>query len=508
VADRVDKNLSQVRKAMSPMDRRTVLGKGAALVGSLFAAQTLAPAQAASKDKAAASPADRSFTLCVVGEAMVTRPFSMHTEPEFLGIVKLLRDADLSYGHLEMNLANDDELVWAMRGSSGGAGYLVGTPQIAEDLKWAGIRVMSVAQNHSLDWGPQGMLATIKHCNAAGIAVAGTGHNLEEARSPTFLETDKGRMALVSIASGNSAFEWAGLPKGKTPGRPGVNPLRVRTVYQVPHATAEQLKAAGKGLGVLSDRAAARKEFNITPGAISGSNGYSGFTFVDGDKFEITTEGHPADIAGNLRSIDEAAKMADFVMVAQHNSTSEGGRGTTPSTFVVDFARKAIDAGADIYLGHGWHTALGIEIYKGKPILYGLGSFFWQSQYIDRVPADEYESYNQDMDQLTKLNPAVGGLHPEGNSDWGWSAVYQLKFVSGRIAEIRLYPIEMGYDYTGDKPRVNRQIGSGELKYLDGSPRLATRANGQKILELTAKVCALRGTQVEIKDNVGIIKVI
>ena len=80
--------------------------------------------------------------------------------------------------------------------------------------------------------------------------------------------------------------------------------------------------------------------------------------------------------------------MADFVLVAQHNSTSESGRGTKPSAFIVDFARKAIDAGADMYLGHGWHTFLGIEIYKGKPIFYGLGSFFWESQWITDVPAD------------------------------------------------------------------------------------------------------------------------
>jgi poly-gamma-glutamate synthesis protein (capsule biosynthesis protein) len=194
-------------------------------------------------------------------------------------------------------------------------------------------------------------------------------------------------------------------------------------------------------------------------------------------------------------------------MVAQHNSTSEASRGDTPSGFVVDFARKAIDAGADIYLGHGWHTALGVEIYKGKPILYGLGSFFWQSQYIDRVPADEYESYNQDMDALTGLNPAVGGLHPEGNADWGWSAVYQLKFVDKKVTEIKLYPIEMGYDYTGEKPKRTREIGSGEMKYLDGSPRLAQGANAQKILEKMQKVCSLRGTKMDIKNGVGVITV-
>jgi poly-gamma-glutamate capsule biosynthesis protein CapA/YwtB (metallophosphatase superfamily) len=363
-----------------------------------------------------------------------------------------------------------------------------------------------VANNHSLDWGPEGLLATIRNCNKAGIAVAGTGRNLEEAREPAYFEIAKGRIALISIASGNSAFEWAGLPKGKTPGRPGVNPMRLRTTYEVPHDTAAQLKAAGRSLGVLSANAAARPEFNITPGAISGSNGFSGFTFRDGDKFSVITEAHPGDLKGNLRAVDEANKMADFVMVAQHNSTSETGRGTAPSGFIVDFARKAIDAGADMYLGHGWHTFLGVEIYKGKPIFYGLGSFFWQSQFIPRVPADEYESYDVDMDALTTANPAISNLHPEGTPDWGWAAVYECKYVDKKLSEIVLHPIEMGYDYTGAKPLVTRQIGHTH-KYLDGSPRLATGANGQKILEMIQKICADRGTTMAIKNGVGIITV-
>ena len=220
-----------------------------------------------------------------------------------------------------------------------------------------------------------------------GIGHAGTGKNLEVARAPGYFEVAKGRMGLVSLASGNNQYEWAGLPKVEIPGRPGMNPLRVTTRYEVDHAAAEQLRAIGKKLGVLSNAAAARKEFNITPGGGTGGTGTAAFSFVDGDKFDISSVGHAGDIKGNLRSIDEAQKMADFVIVAQHNSTSEGSRGTGPSDFVVDFARKAIDAGADIYFGHGWHTFLGIEIYKGKPIVYGMGNFFMGEVLLNRIPA-------------------------------------------------------------------------------------------------------------------------
>jgi poly-gamma-glutamate synthesis protein (capsule biosynthesis protein) len=490
-------------------DRRAVLG-GAAAVGGLAAAGALLPRDATAQagQKGGKSLAG-AFTVVGVGEMMVTRRFSQRVEPEFLGIVNLMRNADVTYGHLEMNFGSADELAWTPRGTAGVASYMIADPKIAEDMKWAGVDALSLAHNHSFDWGPEGIRATIKHCNANGIAHAGTGNNLEEARAPGYFETDFGRMAIVSLASGNNLYEWAGVGKGEIPGRPGMNPLRVSTRYEVDHASAEQLKAIGKKLGVMSDAAAARKEFNITPGGGAGAGtGTAGFTFVDGDKFDISSVGHARDIAGNLRSIDEAQKRADFVIVAQHNSTSEGSRGDTPSKFVVDFARKAIDAGADMYFGHGWHTFLGIEIYKGKPIIYGMGNFFYEEGFLQRIPADSFESYGFDMDEITSLNPAVGNLHPGGGDDgWGYGAIYQFKFVNKKIAEIRLYPIDTGMDFSSGKGVINRSIGVSEHTFIDGIPHLASGTNRDAILARLQQRCKLRGTNMAIKGGIGVITV-
>jgi poly-gamma-glutamate capsule biosynthesis protein CapA/YwtB (metallophosphatase superfamily) len=496
-------------RLFNTMDRRTLLGRGAAIFGGLLAGLSLRPGRAygQAKPKVGNQAGGNTWNVVITGETMAVRPFSVHTEPEFLSIMKLLRESDVAYTHLEMNLGSSEELAWAARGAIGGAGYLIAEPRIAEDLKWAGIDIMSLAQNHSMDWGAAGMLSTIKACNKVGIAGAGTGRDLEEARGPVFLEKDKGRVALVAISSGNSAYEWAGLGKGPIPGRPGINPLRATMKYEVDHATAEQYKAGAKKLGVLSVSRTAPQEFNITPGQQAGATGFSSFAFVDGDKFEISTVGHPKDIQGNLRSIDEAKQMADLVMVAHHNSLSEGGRGDAPCKFAREFAKAAIDAGADIYIGHGWHKALGIEIYKNKPMIHGLGNFFWQSSYIPRVPPDEYESYGYDMDDLTTLHPAVGPLHPAGDVHWAYSAIYQLRFESKKLTEIRLYPIEMGMDISETPPRVLREVGRGPHPYLDGRPLMASGANAQKILERMQKLSATYGTNIEIKDGIGIARI-
>src|SRR5258706_10551913 len=142
---------------------------------------------------------------------------------------------------------------------------MIADPQVAKDCKWAGIDALSLAMNHSFDWGPEGIRSTIKYCRENGIAHAGTGENLEEARRPGFFDVDKYRCAIVSLASGNNVYEWAGLPKGSVPGRPGMNPLRVSTRYEVPHAAAARPKAIGKCPAVMSNAAAAGKEVSISP---------------------------------------------------------------------------------------------------------------------------------------------------------------------------------------------------------------------------------------------------
>ena len=64
-----------------------------------------------------------------------------------------------------------------------------------------------------------------------------------------------------------------------------------------------------------------------------------------------------------------------------------------PSDFARAFARAAIDAGADIFVGHGSHTPLGIELYKGRPIFYSVGNLIMQNETLPFFPAIAYERF-------------------------------------------------------------------------------------------------------------------
>jgi hypothetical protein len=71
-----------------------------------------------------------------------------------------------------------------------------------------------------------------------------------------------------------------------------------------------------------------------------------------------------------------AHASADFVIVSLHGGDEYADR---PTARIIDFARSAIDAGADLILGHHPHVPYGIEHYRGRYIVHSLGNFvFYQ----------------------------------------------------------------------------------------------------------------------------------
>lgn len=443
---------------------------------------------------------------------MVTRPFSMHSESEFQQVRALFEGSDVTYAHLEMNFGHARDL-HPDRGDWYGS-FMLAAPEIAQELRWLGVDVMSTANNHSLDFGEDGLFSTLAACRGAGLACAGTGQDLDEARAPVFVETTRGRIALVSTSSGNRPHEWAGRPKDTMVGRPGINPLRVTMTYIVPADAAQQLRSAAKRLSILrtsehcgpgkTGRTLADDEFQFNlPG---GQSAAGDLVFREGAEFGILSECHRGDLEGNLRSIRSAAAMADLVMVAHHFNIAEGPRGDRPPRFVREFAHRAIDAGADVFVGHGWHKTLGIEIYRGKPIFYGLGNFFAQSEFLEHVPYDSYETWGHDVDKLSTLTPDLHPLHPGLDSPsetWWSSAVIDVGLTDGRLTDITLHPVELGREVSKEA-KITRPTGkSTEQPLTDGRPMVADQINGSRVLDRYRQLSAEYDTTIEIDGRVG-----
>src|SRR5437763_9174375 len=197
------------------------------------------------------------FSIALGGDCMLTRPMTMFDEPAFLAFVKAYRDCDAGFANLESVVRRWDE---GTPGITRGT-YMTTPPELLGDIKWLGINLVGCANNHAFDYGEGGVLATIKHLDAAGIVHAGIGRNLAEARMPGFLDTKAGRVGLVAATATFRPWNRAGAQRPDLHGRPGVNPLSFANTYTVDGDTFDALKRMNSGLGFDQTRTRNRGHF-------------------------------------------------------------------------------------------------------------------------------------------------------------------------------------------------------------------------------------------------------
>jgi len=331
-----------------------------------------------------------SFTVIVTGDSTINMRLSVCRDPGFLTLVEAIRGADVAFTHVESTI-HDFEGPELYPAAEGGWVWMRSPRFAAQELKWIGFNIVSLASNHSLDYSYGGLYATWQALDEAGIAHAGTGRNLDEARAPTYIETTAGRVGLVSISSSFPIWARAGAQRRDFAGRPGVNPLRWHYAADV-NAVASVKKAATL-LGWWVTVSGSNVVLN-PPGMHN-----TVYRFVESSEPGIRMVADEGDVDDNLRSIREAKQNADLVLVQLHNHEWDivSNSMAVPASFVPPFAHAAIDAGADLFVAQGSHAPLrGIEIYCGRPIFYDPGDFVETGRTIPRQPADFYSRVDYD----------------------------------------------------------------------------------------------------------------
>jgi poly-gamma-glutamate capsule biosynthesis protein CapA/YwtB (metallophosphatase superfamily) len=126
-----------------------------------------------------------------VAERLARHPQHMLLAPE---VVEIIREADLFVLNLECCISARGEPM------PGRVFHFRAPPWAAEALARLGVDCVTVANNHSLDFGADALLDTLAHLDAAGIRAVGAGTDSERARAPVVLDTGRFRLAVVAFS--------------------------------------------------------------------------------------------------------------------------------------------------------------------------------------------------------------------------------------------------------------------------------------------------------------------
>jgi poly-gamma-glutamate capsule biosynthesis protein CapA/YwtB (metallophosphatase superfamily) len=234
---------------------------------------------------------------------------------------KYLSGADLTLANFENPVIRD--AVWHPDATS-----FTGDLRLMPELDQAGIDGVTLGNNHILDAGTTGLQETMGHLDRAGIAHAGAGVNLAEARKPMIFDLGGTKIGVLSYM-GVPSYDWAWATKTA----PGTAPLLQNVMEE---------------------------------------------------------------------DIKRLRPKVDLVVVMPHWGIEYLA---TPEPGQVDFAHAAIDAGADLLIGDHAHWPKGIEVYKGKPIYYGVGNFLFDQSWSEETSTGIFAEITLYEDDVIQTRP-------------------------------------------------------------------------------------------------------
>ena len=168
----------------------------------------------------------KNMTFIATGDAFVTQRIPAEGYEGFEALRDIIRAHDVGFSNLEMTFHNSEGTPAAVSGGT----WAMADPRCLDDMRSYGFNLFTTANNHTGDYGEGGVMATIRHLRERDMVFSGTGASLEEASRACYLESRKGRVALVSACSTFHVSSMAGGQSGSMPGRPGLSPLRFTTI--------------------------------------------------------------------------------------------------------------------------------------------------------------------------------------------------------------------------------------------------------------------------------------
>jgi poly-gamma-glutamate synthesis protein (capsule biosynthesis protein) len=261
--------------------------------------------------------------LIVTGDVNLMNVTDGHVP--FRRVKETLLSVDLVFANLECCLSSRFN-----EGSTHVEGFFADPDVSAVALTESGIAAVGLANN--VNYGQEAIAESIRNLDRIGIAHTGAGQNDTEAHAPAVVVRGGQRIAFLQ----RSSVYWATNHEA-TAHSAGIAVIRGHTAYQVP-------------MYKMKPEMPPLNRPGIPPYIV---------TWADRDY-----------LARFEKDIASTREACDLVVASFH-----WGLHKDVLDYMKEIAHRAIDAGADVVVGHGPHYSLGVEVYRGKPIFYGLGCF-------------------------------------------------------------------------------------------------------------------------------------
>jgi len=322
-----------------------------------------------------------SFSVVATGDVVINGP--LHRPTGKGSMYDHLRTANCCFANLEMPFVKKGypaEKLIALKAD----------PIHAPIIRDLGIDVVSVANNHGMDYGIEGLRDTAHALDDAGIGHVGGGENVSESFAALVKETNGTKVAYIGVTTTLPNGSGAG------PSRPGLAGVRVFSKYIIDTVTLDE------------------------------SPGMSPF---------VETVTYRQDEEVLLQAIRDARARADVVLVAIHWGVPYGWVASTQdeiASYQQPLAHAMIDAGASAIFGHHPHVVHGVEFYKDAPVFYSLGNLIFSNNIV--APTAEWRTYPPYS--FTTLQQRLSNIGALANVTW----------TAGKMSSCSLVPVTVAED--------------------------------------------------------------
>ncbi|MCC2613011.1 CapA family protein [Neorhizobium petrolearium] len=305
-----------------------------------------------------------SITIAVTGQILIHGRLDLTGEGQ-----RKVRDflkADATFANLEATVETSG--AWPTKTKT----LHLASPDALTSVRELGFHALTHANNHAFDLGPPGIAATRAMAGQAGLELAGSGANIDEATAAAIVPKQGKSLAIFSVDLGPQPdINYAAAD------RAGIARLRMKRTVSVPPTEFETLRQI---VGTLGDdkRAAARAAVGYETWRGTDLEVF-GMSVVSGQAIAALWSADEDDMQRLVSGMNTAKAAGHLVAVAIHGHHWDSDWKKTPDWFT-DLCRGLIEDGADVILGTGAPVMQPVTFHRGKAIIPGLGNFVFHTR--------------------------------------------------------------------------------------------------------------------------------